>query len=105
MYMLRKIFIYILIILLFLSIYQDFTTGFTTNYHPKTRFDEYSYTITPIKVMPGETVLSILESLNGDNMYDMEINEIMDDFKEMNPNADPYELKPATVYYFPIYKK
>ncbi|WP_067730444.1 hypothetical protein [Oceanobacillus damuensis] len=106
MYTLKKLSLYIFIILLLISIYQDLILNRTTiipdndavpaDYHE-------GYMIAHFKVLPGDTVLSITESLNSKNTKQLDIQKIMNDFKELNPTTDPLNLKPYTEYYFPVY--
>lgn len=99
----KKSLIFGTIILLFASIYQDLTLGSismdsenaektTMNYK-----DNYVY----VQVQPGQTVLSIVEKHN--NSKSLNVNQIIKDFKKLNPNSKPYQLDAYSYYYFPVY--
>ncbi|WP_407268401.1 hypothetical protein [Radiobacillus sp. PE A8.2] len=51
---------------------------------------------------PGDTVLSIVEDLN-QNTSTLKMNQIIDDFVTLNPDANPHQINPKTAYYFPVY--
>lgn len=57
--------------------------------------------IAHIKIKPGDTVLSVTEELN--DMSVLNIEQIMNDFKRLNPGTDIDSLIPYSFYSFPVY--
>src|SRR5690625_2632891 len=108
MIFLRRLSIYILIILLFVSIYKDLTIGQATNLLPVENNnlienDMNDFKILKIRVQPGDTVLSIVEKINHSHMKFINIEQIVNDFKLINPFVNPYNLEPNKYYFFPLY--
>jgi hypothetical protein len=66
------------------------------------QLEEANYQIRKIKVEPGDTLLSIIESIH-ENHVPYKTNQLIRDFKQLNPQADPYLLQENTFYYFPYY--
>ncbi|ASK63176.1 hypothetical protein CFK37_13960 [Virgibacillus phasianinus] len=99
----KKSLILITVILLCASIYNDMTSGSITidkeNKGEVVDGDKY----VQVKVLPGQTVLSIVETYNKINSLDVE--KIISDFKKLNPQVKPYQLKAYNYYYFPVYQK
>ncbi|MBP1968683.1 hypothetical protein J2Z83_000777 [Virgibacillus natechei] len=56
-----------------------------------------------VKADPGETVLTIVEGINNNNIKKMAPKQIITDFKLINPSIDPHNLRPNHYYYFPLY--
>jgi|SRR5699024_9817955 len=54
-----------------------------------------------IKVTEGDTVLSISEKLN--NQTELDIEQVLSDFRSLNSNINPFEIKANHQYYFPLY--
>lgn len=116
MYTLRKLTISLLLLLFFISIYKDLTTGTFVETNEIERStntdmikDQHDYNsdfkIETISVKHGETVLSIVEELNGDRINAININNILKDFQSLNPKSDPHFLKINTEYRFPLYNE
>lgn len=103
MKMLKRTFFYGVIILLIFSIQKDLKQGAHLDDHltiePSTSM---SFHVRKLKTKPGETVLSIVETLNP-HSNQLDIEQIITDFKIANPNVNPYELNAHTYYYFPVY--
>lgn len=55
-----------------------------------------------IEVKNGDTVLSIVEEVNNNQIPSIE--KIVADFKELNPDQSPGKLKVGKSYKFPVYK-
>ncbi|HEX6922297.1 MAG TPA: LysM domain-containing protein [Bacillales bacterium] len=55
-----------------------------------------------VKVKPGQTVLSVVEQLNGSSAAP--IQKIVHDFKQLNPDTDANQIQIGQTYRFPIYK-
>ncbi|WP_404453030.1 hypothetical protein LG329_02635 [Virgibacillus necropolis] len=101
----KKSLIFITIILLFASIYHDMTSGSIStekDNNVKTQSDLNNNTV-HVQVLPGQTVLSIVEKHN--NSKALDVAEIIKDFKKLNPNTEPYHLDAYKYYYFPVYSK
>ncbi|MFD1018772.1 hypothetical protein [Thalassobacillus hwangdonensis] len=119
--MIKKLFLTVLVLLLFMSVYKDLTTGTTIQSNtevtpsesapsepaepptpppqPDTRFSKYA----TITVEPGDTVLSILEEIH-DGSYHHGIGEMLEDFEKLNPGTDPSAIKIDEAYRFPVYE-
>ncbi|HLR03870.1 MAG TPA: hypothetical protein VK111_14085 [Virgibacillus sp.] len=99
---LKRLILYIFIVLLCISIYSDIT-GDSSPYQPR-KAEEQSHrddvSIVKIKVKPGDTVLSITEQINTFSNKQVNIEHILADFKQKNPNADPNNLHVNEYYYF-----
>lgn len=110
MQFIKRMSIYLLFLLLFLSIYKDLTTDIPKNtpqitvpQNDKVR-EVRGATGIKIQVHSGDTVLSVVEQLNKDNQtIKTDITRIIADFEKVNPHVDPYNLKSNNFYYFPLY--
>ncbi|MFG6114316.1 hypothetical protein ACGTN9_03930 [Halobacillus sp. MO56] len=117
----KKLGLFILIILLLVSLYKDLTVGTTINrsesdnkvnttedppppqadiLEPPLRFNQK----VPVKVKAGDTVLSIMEQLHN-GVYYHPMDDMLEDFQQLNPGIDPSSLTIDKVYYFPLYEK
>ncbi|MFC2948369.1 hypothetical protein [Virgibacillus sediminis] len=108
MYFAKRGFVYIIIMLLCLSIYQDLLSGKSN--HPEKEDILYTdelaeYKVVQRKVGSGDTILSVVENINGGRTESLDIDQIMDDWRTMNPSSDPYTLIPSNYYYFPLYQE
>lgn len=104
----KKSFIYVFVILLFISIYKDLAEHkeykkendpTIAQYHTNTDF-----TIMHIKVQPGDTVLAVIEQINSNALHTIDVAQVISDFQSINPTVDPYNIHPHTFYYFPKYQ-
>ncbi len=107
-----KILSYILIALFFMSIYKDLSVGTTLT--PENNLKQpqaeniiktENITAMKVKVHQGDTLLTVAEKINPQLTNNLNVDEIVEDFKALNPTADPVKLQPGEFYYFPIYKK
>lgn len=106
----KRSFLFSIILLLMFSIYNDITIGtspFTENklYIKKPvvpKKNEGEISIIEVRLQPGDTVLSVTEQIN-QQQETLDIAQVMNDFKEINPYIDPYHLEPDTSYFFPVY--
>src|SRR5690625_3995088 len=97
----KKLSLFILILLLFLSISHDLSKNMEQQY-PKTNSDADQNTqIAAIKVQHGDTLLSIVEEIN--DLNQLHVDEIIKDFRNLNPDSDYRSLIPNQLYYFPLY--
>src|SRR5690625_1737538 len=102
MYM-KRILLYIIIILLILSLYNDFqknsvnvNNDFDVNPQPKGLI---------VQVKPGDTILSIAEAINGsEKIHNIGVEKILDDFNTMNTSVNQNKLLSGKYYVFPIYE-
>ena len=102
----KRISIALLLILLFLSINHDLSK----NTYPTDNIlvndletETISFTIVQLKVLPGETFLSIMEQINPLLFNDLDIEQLIEVFISLNPQTDPYQLVVGETYYFPKY--
>lgn len=104
----KKFLIFVSAILLCASIYHDMTSGsISTNEERNTRTttsNSLSYSIEKVQISPGETVLSIVEKYN-DGGVSLNVDQILTDFRKLNPDVHPYQLEAYHYYNFPVYKK
>ncbi|WP_077327009.1 hypothetical protein [Virgibacillus siamensis] len=105
-----KIGLYTLALLFTASLYKDLTVG--TPIHSDTlkqaevvSDDVINSMAAHVRVMKGETVLSIVEDLNEESIQEININQILNDFKKLNPETKPLEIKAGSYYYFPLYNR
>lgn len=109
MHFIKRICIYILIFLLFLSFYHDFTTGYPSPFKDHkdipVQMEKQKKDLNVVKVRAehGDTVLSIMERLHPHDIEELDISQMIDDFKMLNSNVDPYTLQQNTYYLFPFY--
>ncbi|MFB4166489.1 hypothetical protein [Virgibacillus sp. JSM 102003] len=103
---------YILIALLFISMYKDLSVGttLTPGINNKQSQEEKiskteNITAMKVKVLQGDTLLTIAEEINPQLSNNLNVNKIVEDFKALNPTADPVELQIGEFYSFPIYKR
>jgi|SRR5690625_454001 len=103
---LKQISLIIIFALLCMSIYKDINPRQNKSIESvssETK-DNYLYEIIEYTVRSGDTVLSIVEDINNENINTIEINNIIKDFKYLNPDTNIYGLIPNNTYYFPKYK-
>lgn len=101
----KKVLIYTLVFLLLFSVYQDLHVGSLQNSTdpPLQTVPITDYNAVYVKVQHGDTILSIVENINSDSIQRLDVDQIMDDFKVLNPNVNPHQLRPGHYYYFPSY--
>lgn len=98
----KRILSLLLIMLIGVGIYFDLTIGSL----PKKEIAEKQTTIPyqEVTVQAGFTVLSIVEHLH-DGPVPATIQQIIADFKTLNPNIDPEEIQVGQTYLFPVYSE
>lgn len=94
---------YIICLLLLFSIYTDLTTGISQAVDSKEISTQSNYRIIKVKMSPGDNVLSVAEQLNPEHEMINNVSGIMNDFKKINPQSNPYDLRVGQYYYFPFY--
>ena len=111
----KKFVITLITLFLLFIIYYDIKTGTLTtfskqsitykqsqdvqNHLPKQKDAPFKM----IKVTPGATVLSISEQLHNGRVP-VSIQQLVTDFKKLNPNTQPQKIQIGKTYKFPIYK-
>ncbi|MEI3611696.1 hypothetical protein [Pseudogracilibacillus sp. SO30301A] len=107
MFTFKKICLYICIILLILSLYNDIQKGTNNKTNESSTMDDQGINknipVVKIKVEAGDTILSVSEELNGEKLNQIKIEDILDDFNSVNPEVTTIELTPGMYYYFPTY--
>lgn len=107
----KRLFFYLIIFLFIASLYRDLTIGTPPFNDSKLEQIQQIYpedqkedklSAVQVRVQPGDTVLSIIEKINH-QLPELDIEQMMIDFKTMNPNIDPYHLQTDSIYYFPVY--
>ena len=104
---LKKVSLYVFILLLLLSVYNDLTGQyprytFEENVRTETTDHRETFSAVQVRVQRGQSVLSITDQLNK-HIEQIDIEQIMDDFRILNPGVDPLHLQPNKMYYFPLY--
>lgn len=97
---LKRISLFLLLILFTLSIIDDLSRD---PHVPEYNGIEKEITIAHIKVKPGDTVLSITEEIN--EVSNLNIEQIITDFEHLNPGTSVEKLIPNSFYYFPLYNE
>ncbi|RKQ37804.1 hypothetical protein [Oceanobacillus halophilus] len=106
----KRFFLYTFIILLVASIFKDLSLGTIIKEEDSppdipTVVSNSNYSVQKVKISSGDTVLSIVEEINSQKIHEIEIQQILSDFNELNPSVNPYQLQPNSFYYFPDYNK
>lgn len=91
----KKFLAFLFFSLVLYTSYLDLTNG--------TYFLSSEQPFQEIVVQQGETVLSVLERING--TLPVSIDEAIQDFKKLNPNVDPMNIEAEKSYKFPIYNQ
>ncbi|WP_066257647.1 hypothetical protein [Neobacillus drentensis] len=109
----KKLFGFLLAVLIIYVIYIDLTVGTlpssltqqvdakieTQTTQPKTGIPAFE-----AKVEPGETVISIVEhQLN--KSLPVSIQDLIEDFRKLNPGESPEKIQIGSTYHFPDYSK
>ena len=105
MYLKTKVFLSILIILLLLSLYNDFKKERTYTNDEMRIHVEYETKMVKVKFERGDTFLSISERINGSSISTIPIEQLIADFEKLNPNVNVHSLNIGHYYNFPIYEK
>ena len=99
----KKICLFTCIILLILSLYNDIkkNNSFHTQPDQTMNVTENMHTV-KVKVQAGDTILSVSERINGDHLQNIKIEDILQDFYDVNQGVK--QLTPDNSYFFPVYK-
>lgn len=104
---LKRLSVYCVFVLLLMSLYKDIIRESSNKDQLANQEDIFeptlstSFQVLKIKVEPGDTLLSVSEQINHIDILDVE--QLIQDFKMINPFVDPFALKPNVNYYFPLY--
>lgn len=105
MTILKKICLAIIIILFIASLYNDFKKDSVSIDHRDETMVISDQRVVKVKIERGDTVLSISERLNGKNLSQIAVEQIVADFLRVNKLTDLQSIKVGNYYYFPIYEK
>jgi len=111
MYFFRRFSLYLIFFLFIFVIYKDLIANpYDTEIENQERKQEtveteqMNFQVKQVKVKRGDTVISVMEQIHTENIEGLTFDRILEDFKTLNPNTDPYNLKSDRFYYFPFYK-
>lgn len=104
MLIIKRSILLIVIILLLISIYHDLQKDLTIHDKPKTVMMNKHFTVVKMKVMPGDTILTLIEQVNDDSLEQFNVEKLISDFKTVNPHLKSNELSVNEYYYVPVYK-
>lgn len=98
--------IFIIFCFLLWIIYQDLTRSPLLQGIPRmvdgpSQLQTATYTSVRMQVQPGDTMLSLTEKINGNRTIDIE--QLVKDFKTLNPEIDNTALSVGQYYNFPLY--
>lgn len=93
---------FVLLILILLSVISDLRIN-TPHLAEQTKNAEI-IALQAYTIEAGDTVLSVLETLNNGQLPHDNIEKMLKDFSFYNSKSDPYELEQGVQYYFPVYK-
>ncbi|MEH7074059.1 hypothetical protein [Neobacillus drentensis] len=110
----KKLFGFLLVVLIIYVIYIDLTVGtlpstLTQQVDAKIETPRKPEQKTAIpsfeaKVEPGETVISIVEH-QLDKSLPVSITDLIEDFRKLNPGDTPEKIQIGSTYHFPDYSK
>lgn len=103
---LRRISLITLIILVAVSIFQDLAhSGSGISFSNKAETELPPFEAVPVKVKPGDTVLSITEEIQTGSAYTVVVDIILEAFEALNPNTSPSDIQIHEIYYFPLFQE
>lgn len=98
----KKMLAFLIIGLIGYAVFWDLSSGTLQKLDSKQSIPVHeSITFETMIVKKGDTVLSVLEKLNGE--LPVSIEEALDDFKKLNPGTDPMMIHIDETYKFPLY--
>ncbi len=92
----KKFLGFLILCLVLYTSYLDLTNG--TYFFTSSNEQPYQ----EIVVQQGETVLSVLEKING--TLPVPIDKAIQDFQKLNPHVDPMNIEADKSYKFPVYE-
>lgn len=108
--MLKKICVFLLLVLTIYSVYYDLnigtlpTTNASTTIELQSEEDVESVPFVEVTVEAGYTVLSIVEQLHYPEKIEVSIQQIINDFEYLNTNVSAHEIQMGRSYLFPLYQ-
>lgn len=106
---LKRMLFYTLAVLLLLSLYMDLNKDQPIQkdsriFHESSNIEDVEpFKAVRKKVKAGENFLTIVEEVNPHIFDELTIDQVIEDFKKLNPKVDPYALELQQYYYFPLY--
>ncbi|AIF45390.1 hypothetical protein [Virgibacillus sp. SK37] len=98
----KKLFLYLIVLLFIMAVYKDLTIGIGP-VHP-IKDSALSFTAVQVMVEEDDTVLSIIRKVNNNQqLTTIKDKMAINDFKILNPHVNPRNLKRNMYYYFPLY--
>ncbi|SER69249.1 hypothetical protein [Salipaludibacillus aurantiacus] len=55
-------------------------------------------------VEPGQTVYGVVQRLHGEELFNIPLHEVLEDFEALNPDISPHHLLAGETYKFPLYE-
>ncbi|MFD1412785.1 hypothetical protein [Oceanobacillus jeddahense] len=103
---LRRISLITFIILVAVSIFQDLahSDDGTTSFSNNENLELPPFEAVPVKVNPGDTVLSITEEIQTTPAYSVSVEVILKAFESLNPTTSSNDIDVYEVYYFPQFQ-
>ncbi|WP_152656228.1 hypothetical protein [Oceanobacillus sp. CFH 90083] len=102
---LRRISLITFIILVAVSIFQDLAQSDGTNtFSNNEKSNLPPFEAVPVKINPGDTVLSITEEIQTTSANSVSVENILKAFEALNPTAYANELHAHEIYYFPRFQ-
>lgn len=102
---LRRISLITFIILVAVSIFQDLAhSDGAISFSNNENLELPSFEAVPVKVNPGDTVLSITEEIQTISAHTVSVEIILKAFESLNPNTSSNELHVHEIYYFPQFQ-
>ncbi|MGE8206231.1 hypothetical protein ACQKP0_17025 [Heyndrickxia sp. NPDC080065] len=104
----KKFLAFIAVIIVLYSVYIDINFGtipsisHASEVKEKVKKQKVSVPYKTQKIKPGNTVLSIVESINKSPLK-VSIDRVITDFKKLNNDIKPEEIQIGQIYKFPIY--
>ncbi|GAA0331059.1 hypothetical protein [Oceanobacillus sp. FSL W7-1293] len=103
---LRRISLITFIILVAVSIFQDLAhSDGTISSSNNENLELPPFEAVPVKVNPGDTVLSITEEIQTITVNTVSIEIILKAFESLNPNTSSNDIHVHEVYYFPQFQE
>jgi|SRR5699024_8178347 len=101
----KYLILYVCIILLTFSLYHDLQKDKADIINlPSYALEEKPRYYVKKRFVTGDTALTLIENVNGNIMNEMPIDDILNEFKEINNLTDHNQLKLNTLYRVPIFE-
>lgn len=101
----KKVGFLCLALLIILAISHDLLTTHENKTIKNKQVRVIPFRTAEIKPKEDDTVFSIIESLHHNQPIPKSTTEMMQDFKALNPEINPYQLNLHKTYFFPLYEK